>query len=284
MVHRPLASAAGPDRIESGKSAVVKEVLQTTRALFPKMGLNQAEGGVMKEGPAVRQAKTISDLGARIQERRHDMRLSQEALAYRLDTSRQTVSNWERGKTVPDAVMLAGIAAALGTTTDALLGTGAPGVRDRALSTRRELVAVGCIVMTIQLLSGFMSGADIAELDIAGAAQFGAFGMGALAAGFIWLVSIMRRTGLRTTRQLIDFASLASRKPGSPTDRILRFASRWFWTSYLSSYLLASTCGMLAGIANGDAGPSVLATNIFMLGVIAIAWTWERHRKDRRPT
>lgn len=54
--------------------------------------------------------------------------LSQEELAARLHVVRQTVSKWEKGRSVPDADLLIRLAEELDTTSAALLG---PEVRQR---------------------------------------------------------------------------------------------------------------------------------------------------------
>lgn len=56
---------------------------------------------------------------------REESGLSQEEVAEQLDTTRQTLSNWENGKTDPDASSLAALARLYGKTVDALLH-GAP--------------------------------------------------------------------------------------------------------------------------------------------------------------
>ena len=53
-------------------------------------------------------------LGERFRQAREGRGLTQEALAEELHVSRQTVSNWERGKTLPDIQSLVGAASTLG--------------------------------------------------------------------------------------------------------------------------------------------------------------------------
>lgn len=71
------------------------------------------------------------------------------------------------------------------------------------------------------LLNGFAVGTN--DPDWGAGAAFSAFRLGVLVVGCLWITSIARREGLRTIRQMIDFASLASTHPGSPGDRALRF-------------------------------------------------------------
>ena len=57
--------------------------------------------------------------------------LSQEELSIRLGVVRQTVSKWEKGRSVPDADLLVKIAEVLDTTVSELLGAKLPDVSDR---------------------------------------------------------------------------------------------------------------------------------------------------------
>ena len=60
-------------------------------------------------------------LGTRIQQYRRAANLSQEQLAERMGVSRQAVSKWELGETIPDADRIIQLAQIFGVTTDALL-------------------------------------------------------------------------------------------------------------------------------------------------------------------
>lgn len=62
--------------------------------------------------------------GEIISKRRREMGLTQNQLAKSLNISFQSVSKWENGASYPDIEMLPKLAAALGTTVDALLGYG----------------------------------------------------------------------------------------------------------------------------------------------------------------
>ena len=57
-------------------------------------------------------------------ERRRVLGFTQEELAQRIGVSAQAISNWERGVGYPDVTMLPSLAAALGISTDELLGVG----------------------------------------------------------------------------------------------------------------------------------------------------------------
>lgn len=62
------------------------------------------------------------EFGSRLYELRKKAGMSQEELAAVLDVTRQTVSKWEEGNTLPDVLMVCALADYFGTTTDALLG------------------------------------------------------------------------------------------------------------------------------------------------------------------
>ena len=61
------------------------------------------------------------DLGNRIQKLRRGRGLSQETLAERLGVTRQAVSKWETGESLPDVVRLAQLADLFGVSTDYLI-------------------------------------------------------------------------------------------------------------------------------------------------------------------
>ena len=65
-------------------------------------------------------------LNENIRALRKEKGLSQEELAIRLNVVRQTVSKWEQGLSVPDAVMLTRIAGELDTSVNILLGEEIP--------------------------------------------------------------------------------------------------------------------------------------------------------------
>ena len=88
------------------------------------------------------------DVGTRIREHREAAGMHQDQLAELCHVSRQTISNWERNKTLPDIVSLKVIAHELGTTVDALIGDDIPEIKRRTNSGARQLTAlfVACMV------------------------------------------------------------------------------------------------------------------------------------------
>nr|WP_075576802.1 helix-turn-helix transcriptional regulator [Olsenella timonensis] len=84
-----------------------------------------------------------ASLGERIANLRGARGLSQEALAERVHVSRQTISNWERGKTLVDVQSLAAIADVLGSSVSEVLGERqVRAVEEETEATRRELLVI----------------------------------------------------------------------------------------------------------------------------------------------
>lgn len=74
---------------------------------------------------------------------RRERGLTQEELARRLYITRQAVSRWECGLSVPDATMLISLAEALGTTVSGLLGEGVSEVEAddvRVIAEKLEII------------------------------------------------------------------------------------------------------------------------------------------------
>lgn len=76
---------------------------------------------VQHEGPDVNSSGLTSPLAKRIRSLREGAGISQAHLAELVFVSRQTVINWEKGRTLPDAESLKRLSAAFGITLDALL-------------------------------------------------------------------------------------------------------------------------------------------------------------------
>lgn len=76
---------------------------------------------VQHEGPDVNSSGLTSPLAKRIRGLREGAGISQARLAELVFVSRQTVINWEKGRTLPDAESLKRLSAAFGITLDALL-------------------------------------------------------------------------------------------------------------------------------------------------------------------
>lgn len=82
------------------------------------------------------------DIGTRIREHREAAGMSQTKLAGTCFVSRQTLSNWERNKTLPDIESLRRMAAAFETTVDGLIGDDVPEIVERIDEDRTELTHI----------------------------------------------------------------------------------------------------------------------------------------------
>lgn len=84
----------------------------------------------------------IENVGACVRRLREGAGISQGELAQKIYVSRQTVNNWERGKTLPDLESLEAMARYFGVTVDEFLcGTDADAIR-RAADARHELLVL----------------------------------------------------------------------------------------------------------------------------------------------
>lgn len=79
------------------------------------------------------------ELGTHIQEHRSRLGLSQDDLAARVYVSRQTVSNWERGKTYPDVQSLLILSAVFDVTVDDLIKGDVETMKETANESARTL-------------------------------------------------------------------------------------------------------------------------------------------------
>ena len=86
----------------------------------------------------------MRDIGKNIRDLRERKGLTQEAFAEQLFVTRQTVSNYETGRTRPDIEMLMKIAAALEVRVDAVLY--GPEVPQSRRAARRRMAAGGCLL------------------------------------------------------------------------------------------------------------------------------------------
>lgn len=150
-------------------------------------------------------------LGARVAEVRRAHGLSQEQLAERLLVSRQTISNWERGKTLVDVESLARMADALGLTLAELLGEKTVDEARRACDASRG--ALGAIygalallwvpALTVDALGRVSPGFPtlpllLALLVVTGALQ-------------LWAWRIERRNNLRDAREVVAYVDRGER-------------------------------------------------------------------------
>ena len=92
----------------------------------------------------------MRDIGKNIRSLRMGKNMTQDELAEKLFVTRQTVSNYETGRSLPDVEMLAAIAAALDTDANTVLyGQPVPAERKKQV---RQLCLGGTITLVLGLL------------------------------------------------------------------------------------------------------------------------------------
>ena len=102
------------------------------------------------------------EVGKRIREEREKLGLSQEDLARRIFVSRQTVSNWETGKTYPDVQSLLLLSNLFGASVDSLVKGDVEAMQEKMENYELDrfkvrastglalaLVALGCVMLAI---------------------------------------------------------------------------------------------------------------------------------------
>lgn len=101
--------------------------------------------------------------GPRLVQLRQNAGLSQQGLADRLSVTRQAVSNWERGQTLPDLDTLRSIAQVLGTDLNTLGGSAVPVPKQRMSSMSKGLWG-GALVLCfcgVLFLGGYLATQEI---------------------------------------------------------------------------------------------------------------------------
>ena len=162
-------------------------------------------------------------IGARIRELREASGISQGELAGRAYVARQTVNNWETGKTLIDVQSLALVAGALGTTAGELLGErGAEAVRAEADLRHRLivlLVGYGLLVLLWVALAVTGAALDNAGAETASIVANAAMAGVSVAAGACWfgLWHLVKEHDLPTATRLVAF--LEGRDPTADPPR-----------------------------------------------------------------
>ena len=118
---------------------------------------NGSGAGAGEEQPAACVTKGLASLiGERVRSRRSEAGLTQEELAQHIFVTRQSVNNWEAGRTVPDVESLKLLARTFDMSVDELLGEEADRLAEEARSERQKfsvllLVRVFAYVLAVML-------------------------------------------------------------------------------------------------------------------------------------
>lgn len=91
-------------------------------------------------------------IGTGIRIQRERLGMSQQDLAQACMVSRQTISNWETGKTLPDIQSMAYLAEVFGVTVDDLVNQVAPELGKRVSVDKRELLLLTLGIIFIGVL------------------------------------------------------------------------------------------------------------------------------------
>lgn len=170
------------------------------------------------------------NVGQRIREHREVAGLLQDDLAKTCYVSRQTISNWERNRTLPDIESLKRMANTFGTTVDALIGDDAPEIAQRADEEAREFLILNVIFDASVLANLFLT---LVQSKIASGSieeylftLFRGFLLGAMAVSTILYERIRRRHGFTTraeiNRYLIERAVVEDTAPARAARFLLR--------------------------------------------------------------
>lgn len=150
-------------------------------------------------------SKKSNVVGACISRERKKAGLSQEALAERLHVTRQTISNWEGGKSLPDIESLKALAQALDVPIERLIYDGRP-VRaeqtpDTLLAALSEDFALdiwcrrlGIFVLVWGLFSGIRAGSTVVSTAVQAGVNSVGFAFDWGGACSVWYLAVIRGT------------------------------------------------------------------------------------------
>lgn len=190
------------------------------------------------------------DVGTRIREHREAAGLRQDQLAERCHVSRQTISNWERGKTLPDIESLKVIALEFGTTVDALIGDDLPRIARRADEEARRLLALLVAYVTWLILTLALSTARAADPETFSTDLWRQLDAALFGAGVVIVVLFVRAARKNSLRYYSDLGRHLSKSLILPESRVTRVAR--VLLGHIQPFLLALVAvGVLAGLAAG---------------------------------
>lgn len=147
-------------------------------------------------------------IGGSIREQREALGMSQEDLARACMVSRQTISNWENGKTLPDVQSLMYLADTFNITVDDLIGGAGTEIIRGVSADRRELLLLNLALAYLALLSiAFRAALNVAERpipDVAGAISYLIILLGLV--GIVVRMGIIhRKHQLGTNQEIADY-------------------------------------------------------------------------------
>ena len=184
------------------------------------------------------------EIGNRIREEREAHGLSQEDLAREIFVSRQTVSNWETGKTYPDVQSLLLISSLFETSIDSLVkgDMEAMQVITKNYEKDRFVIKVGAWLMVAFIVFGaVMLALATARYDTSSAVDYVLAAIPLLAAIAIsaYIERIKKRLDVDTMREIAAFLD------GADPDEIEHSRTLPTWHSTMLKVLLGATIAIL---------------------------------------
>lgn len=186
-------------------------------------------------------------IGASIREQRERLGMSQEALARACMVSRQTISNWETGKTLPDIQSMTYLAETFGVTVDDLVDQVAPELVHRVSIDRRGLLLLAIALVFIGVLSVplemVLGRSDVPAPDIPAAAVYSIMLFG-ICAIIVRMGMIFRKHNLSTDQEIADYLTGAIH---SAPQKKGRFRQHRFELSVLLSCIMCLALMVFVG-------------------------------------
>ena len=178
------------------------------------------------------------ELGTRIRGLRTKAGLSQDELAKKVYVARQTVSNWENNKTLPDLESLKLLAATFDTSVDSLIGNDCAALRECSQEERhRALILLGrCVLwyglyIVLQIIQMIAMGRGTDE-GVLGTMLWAA----RILLGILWVRAWFQMRKYQQTHRLINAVQLVAFIEGQdphgklPNDWLYAIVSHWmFW-------------------------------------------------------
>ena len=198
------------------------------------------------------------ELGSHIKEHRTELGLSQDDLAERIYVSRQTISNWECGRTYPDVQSLLLLSNVFGVTVDSLIKgdveTMAQVMNEavkkyNALSTITVVSAVVFLVLSawaaFQLEWGW-------GMHIAPTAAFAAVALVVMLVAFVYMERMKKQHDLVTYREVLAFSRGEQVDRDTLEGRREREMNPWVkGTRNAVQIIIGAIAGGLAGVGIG---------------------------------
>lgn len=154
-------------------------------------------------------------LAEQIKSRRRGLGLSQEELADRIYVSRQTISNWETGRTCPDIESLLLLSALFGSTVDELIKGDVENMKETNVEDARRLkrLSWAMVLLTLAAVIVMLCGFTVWEWGAAPSLVSGA-AITALA-----LVPSFEVERLRKRHDILTYVEISAFEKGQDVDR-----------------------------------------------------------------